>query len=184
MTSNGHVIGGLALASVVCNVAVRPPFVAIPFVAEMVAPIVVTPPLAFVALALFLLGTLLPDCDIESSALGRIVCVPGGHRTWTHALWVPILLVCVLYLWRGWVWSLWVVFGYLVHLVLDSWSAMGICWLYPYPGYREYAGGARVKRSRLHRAFRWYHTSTREETVVVGALVAVAIVVNYAVCLM
>lgn len=183
MTSKGHVIGGLALASVVCNVAARPPLVDLPVICDMVVPILVMPPFALVALALFVFGTLLPDCDIESSAIGRWFSIPAKHRTWTHSIWAPILLVGIFYVWQKWVWSLWLVFGYVVHLILDSWSVMGICWLYPYPGYREYASGARVKRSRAHRFFKWYHAGTQEETLVVGALVVVAVVVNYAVCM-
>lgn len=181
MTSNGHVIGGLALGSVLCNLVARSPLIGFRPVCDMVVPIIITPPYAIVAVALFLFGTLLPDCDVDTSAFGRFVHIPLEHRTWMHSLWVPLAMVLVLYVWQGWVWSLWIVFGYVVHLVLDSWSVMGVCWFYPYPGFRGYSGGARVKSSRGHRFFKWYHAGTQEETIVVAALVIIAVIANYAV---
>jgi membrane-bound metal-dependent hydrolase YbcI (DUF457 family) len=174
MKSENHLVGGIALASVAGDAAYAIP-VEIPVLSDAVAWSVDRAAVGVAcAFSLYLLGCLLPDVDISSSWLGRFVCVFGGHRTWTHALWVPMALVA------WWVfdprraWVLWLVFGYVAHLILDSWSAMGICWFWPYPGYRVYGRGARVKKSKLHKAFSFYHTGTDEEQRVVTLLVLAA----------
>lgn len=177
MTSNGHVIGGLSVAIALCDVVARTPLITFAPFRDMYEPIAANPFMAFVAMGLFAFGTLLPDCDSERSALGRYVHVQVEHRTWTHSLWVPAILLGVLYFWQGHTWSLWLVFGYLVHLMLDSWSKMGVCWFYPYPGFREYASGARVKRHRGRRLMSLYKTGTSSEAAVLAVLVTLCVMV-------
>lgn len=97
--------------------------------------------LAIRVLTFFIVGSLLPDIDHAGSILGRHVKFPGEHRGITHSIW-PVLLVFGLAI--RWNILLWLGFGYLLHLLWDSLSAGGICWLYPFMRYREYPGGAKV----------------------------------------
>ena len=52
-----------------------------------------------ISVFLYLLGALLPDMDLDTSAIGRIIYLPVGHRTWTHALYLPIIFGVVGVLW-------------------------------------------------------------------------------------
>lgn len=80
------------------------------------------------------LGSLLPDIDSKTSTLGRHIHLPFGHRTWTHSIWAVILIALLC-------WKLplpgadGLGFGYILHLLLDSVSQMGICWFYPFKKY-------------------------------------------------
>lgn len=177
MTSRGHVIGGLSVFAAVCRVAVGSPMLSIRPFADMAQFVHINLGMWPIAVALYLFGTLLPDCDVETSALGRYVHIKLGHRTWTHSLWAPLVLLAVGYGYFRQSWMLWVVFGYLVHLVIDSWSKMGICWFYPYPGFIEYSSGARVKRGRAHKMFVLYRTGSSSETAVCAGLIVMCVFV-------
>lgn len=87
------------------------------------------------------LGSLFPDIDNRKSLLGRYFKIPGEHRTWTHTFWVCLLLLpmCFVSSLAFWFWI-----GYVLHLLVDSVSAAGVCWLYPITKYRVYASGAKV----------------------------------------
>lgn len=39
------------------------------------------------AIPLFVLGLILPDCDLRTSVVGRFFHLPCKHRTWTHSVW-------------------------------------------------------------------------------------------------
>lgn len=106
----------------------------------------------------FLFGTLLPDIDNRRSILGRYLYLPLKHRTWTHTIWFCLLwwlldlLSWVLSLYTGnvlWVWIRcivrWIGVGYVLHVWMDTYSAQGVCWFYPFQKYKEYASGAVVK---------------------------------------
>lgn len=97
------------------------------------------------------LGSLLPDVDSKSSTLGRFVHLPLGHRTWTHSL---IGLVLVFALCRSLpVWGIMgLFFGYALHVFLDGFSDMGVCWLYPFKKYVYKEGGKWKKGSGGHGA--------------------------------
>lgn len=118
-------------------------------------------------LAFFIFGSILPDVDSKSSLIGKWIYVPVEHRTWFHALYIPILLFII---------SIWVrpffflAFGYLLHLFFDSFSTCGICWFYPYPGYVTFEGGARVKD---HHWIKLYKTNSTGEYVIVVIMVAI-----------
>ena len=130
--------------------------------------------MAAIGTCLYMLGTLLPDVDSKSSALGRFCNLPVRHRTWFHSLW-PVALIAL----AGWFARplMWLALGYAVHLFWDSLSRMGVCWLYPHPGFISYEGGARVKRNH----WLWtYHTGTVMESVTCYSSVAVAAVVAVA----
>lgn len=82
-----------------------------------------------------LLGSLLPDVDSATSILGRYVPFIEsifGHRTYFHTLWVVGVLTLLSYNVNYlFIWS--VSFGYLSHLIQDSFSILGINWFYPLP---------------------------------------------------
>lgn len=92
------------------------------------------------------IGSLLPDIDHPSSFLGKrnkiasgITNKTLGHRGGTHSL-VGLVVVFILstilqvhYLTSsGNYLTFWVLFGFLFHLIEDSFSKEGIHWLWPY----------------------------------------------------
>lgn len=102
-------------------------------------------------------GTPLPDIDSRSSALGRHVRLPFGHRTWTHTAWAVALMAlagAALPVPGGYG----LASGYFLHLFLDGFSAMGVCWTYPIRKYvymedgvwRTGSGGHGPKRAQGH----------------------------------
>lgn len=122
-------------------------------------------------LLLFLLGTLLPDIDSETSILGRFIHIPIGHRTWTHTIWIPIMLFG-LSIWYHII--IWLCLGYFLHLFWDSLSYGGICFLYPISKYRTYGSGAKVKQKHI---FKFYRTGKTSEYVLIGVIVTSTIMV-------
>lgn len=107
-------------------------------------------------LAMFFLGTLLPDIDNPKSMLGRFIRLPFKHRTWVHAVYLYLVFAVL-----GWYYPAfaWLFFGSFVHLFWDSFSAMGNCWFYKlFSDYREYPSGAKVKKGhklKLYYAGEW-----------------------------
>lgn len=126
-----------------------------------------------IAVVLFYLGTLLPDCDSKKSIIGRIIYIPVEHRTWTHTIWIPLcIFIC----------SIWlpILFyfgaGYLLHLLWDNLSVGGVCFLYPINGYKHYGNtGAKVKQGHW---LKLYRTGKVSEGIVVGVLVVTTIFVS------
>lgn len=118
-----------------------------------------------------LLGSLLPDVDSKRSILGRFVPFVEdiiGHRTYTHTIWVALLLsglayyVDIMFLWM-------VVVGYIFHIIQDSFSIQGVDWLYPFgKGYRSY-GGAKIKNG--------FHIGIYRVGGVIESIIAVAMVI-------
>lgn len=80
------------------------------------------------AALLYFLGAILPDIDHEYSMLGRYIHLPIEHRTWTHAIWLPIIFA-VIGIWYRFM--TWLAVGYFLHLFWDMFSASGIQWFYP-----------------------------------------------------
>lgn len=100
---------------------------------------------------LYLIGALLPDIDTQYSMLGRIIYIPVEHRTWTHAIWWPILF-CIGGIWvRGF---MWLAIGIFIHDLADSFSASGLNWFYP------------IKRKHKH-VLKLYHTGHIGERVII-----------------
>lgn len=113
-----------------------------------------------VCTAFFTLGCLLPDIDQEKSVLGKIFYVPVRHRTWTHTIWM-VLLLSVGAIFVPWLW--WLTCGCTLHIFFDSLSKGGICWFYPISQYKTWASGAQVKKNH------WiylYRTGETSETIV------------------
>jgi len=77
---------------------------------------------------LYFLGAILPDIDHEYSMLGRYIHLPIEHRTWTHAIWLPIIFG-VIGIWYRFM--TWLAIGYFLHLLWDMFSASGLMWFYP-----------------------------------------------------
>ena len=106
-----------------------------------------------------LIGSVLPDIDSANSLAGRFFHLPVRHRGITHTIWVVVVLILASFAFKPMVWM---TLGYVLHLLLDSVSAMGLLWTYPIRKYREYGSGARVAPG--HRV-KLYHTGEKSETV-------------------
>ena len=129
------------------------------------------PVYAFVpmAAALFLIGSLLPDCDQERSAAGKYFHLPLGHRTWTHSIWALVLLLLPALYFSP---MRWLFLGYVLHLLWDSVSAAGVCLFYPFQRYREYGSGAKVKPGHK---LKLYWTGKTSEFVTVGVIITLTL---------
>ena len=108
---------------------------------------------------MFIFGTLLPDCDMEKSIMGRMLYVPVQHRTWTHTFWCVMIFTVM-----GFAAScfLWLAYGYTLHIFYDSLSKGGICWFYPISKYNKKTSGAQVKKN--HKIY-LYRTGKTSETI-------------------
>lgn len=126
-----------------------------------------------VCLILFLLGAYLPDIDSPTSALGRYIPFPVQHRTWTHTIWVIVLLMVLSYFFRPLIWLTW---GYFIHVFIDSFSRAGVCWFYPISKYRRYGNGAFVKEKHV---FKIYRGGAPSEYVVMTLICVLAVFVVY-----
>lgn len=79
-------------------------------------------------------GSLLPDIDIKSSMLGRLNPFAGimKHRGSTHTMAGAALFSLLVSVLLKWQYGMALGFGYLLHLIGDTFTPMGIMWLYPY----------------------------------------------------
>lgn len=126
------------------------------------------------ALVLYFLGALLPDIDTSQSTIRKLL--PFGHktkrrntddgispfhRTWTHSVWPMIALAVLAYFVPI---CFWLAFGYFGHLLMDSMSNMGVCWLYPFQQYWSAPNGARVAKGHK---LKFYRANTPAEGIVV-----------------
>lgn len=116
-------------------------------------------------IAMSCFGALLPDIDTSTSLLGRYVPFIGAvvpHRTITHTLWAVLSLGLPTYFINDpYIYALW--FGYVLHIIEDSFSRQGIAWLYPFTTYTHYGSGAVVKKGRNPKWF-YYRTGSATET--------------------
>lgn len=111
------------------------------------------------SLILFVLGCLLPDIDTPYSTLGKIICIPIEHRTWTHAIYLPIVLCLIGIKYR---FIFWLALGVICHDLCDSVSMSGLNWFYP--------------AKNKHHVFKLYYTSHMSEYVFVFVYAAVFVV--------
>ena len=119
------------------------------------------------------LGSLLPDMDSPTSTIGRIIKFPGKHRTWTHSIWAVIILIILA---RLHPWLRMLSLCYFLHLLADNFSAAGICWMYPFQKYREYANGAFVAPG--HKA-KLYYAGRLSEGVFATAITCATFAADY-----
>lgn len=122
---------------------------------------------------ILMFAALLPDIDTPDSTLGRFVPIHGKHRTWSHTIWIPLLICALGYEVTPWFYVL--AFGYTWHLVMDSFSACGVCWFWPFQKYREYGGGARVASGHT---LKLYHAGDAAETCLAYFLFIIAVLVT------
>lgn len=113
-----------------------------------------------IAFASLIFGCLLPDIDSPTSMLGKIFYLNVGHRTWTHSIWAVALLG---YFSIRYYFVRWLLLGYCLHLIEDSVSAAGLCFLYPFKRYRKYGHAFVAPGHKL----KLYHTGTKSEKVFV-----------------
>lgn len=120
---------------------------------------------------LYLLGTLLPDIDNPNATISKRVhfYVPVPHRTITHAIWIPIIL---LYFSFRLPLLLPIALGWIIHILYDTPSNAGVCWFWPYPGYVHYDSGAFVKK---HHTFKLYKAGSNTEDTISNAICAINI---------
>lgn len=119
---------------------------------------------------LFILGSLLPDIDSPESLVGRFIYLPFEHRTWTHTIWVVLILGLASIKYRL---LAIVCLAYFLHLCFDSLSKCGVCWIYPISKYRKYGSHAKVKEGhKLH----LYGSRNHGEYIIVGVLATLTIV--------
>lgn len=100
---------------------------------------------ATIAVLLFVLGLLAPDCDSPKSTLGRFIYIPIEHRTWLHTAYIVIAFAILgIFLRPFFLFAI----GYFVHLLFDSPSKCGICWFNP-SGYKHYPNGGKMKKGHV-----------------------------------
>ena len=119
----------------------------------------------FCSAFLFFVGSLFPDIDYPYSVIGKkFIYLPIKHRTWTHAIWLPLISMILgifyhrLFFWFG--------LGMFLHDFLDSFSATGIHWFYPI-------------KNKKH-VFKLYHTGSMFEYLIVSLVLVVFIAFNVA----
>lgn len=120
---------------------------------------------------LFIIGTWLPDIDNKNSILGRFIHLPIEHRTWTHTIWVLILIFGISIWYRM---LFWLGFGYFLHLCWDSISYGGVCWFYPISQYMTYPNGAKIKKKHI---FKIYRAGKASEYVLIGVLATITVII-------
>ena len=124
------------------------------------------------AMAALYIGTLFPDIDNENSMMGRFLHLPIEHRTWTHAIWLPIFFG-LLALIEPILW--WFVLGYMGHLIWDNASRGGVCFFYPISKYRHFGNsGAKIKNDHF---VYLYRTGKTSEGVVIGILATITVII-------
>lgn len=94
-------------------------------------------------------GSLFPDIDIATSKLGRynLFAPLMKHRGRMHTIIVLGIIAMPLSLINTNM-ALGFAFGYLLHLIADTFTPMGIMWLYPY-NKKYYSLARKVNFSRL-----------------------------------
>lgn len=110
---------------------------------------------------LYLFGALLPDIDHPYSALGKFIHLPIKHRTWTHAIWLP-LIFAVIGIWYRFM--MWLAIGYFVHLFWDMFSKSGLMWFYPCKA-----------KTRIG----LYHTGESSEYIIDGIMLAIFLIYTF-----
>lgn len=108
---------------------------------------------------LYIFGTVLPDIDTPYSMVGRHVHLPFKHRTWTHALWFPIVFCVAGIFFKP---LFWLGIGMVVHDFWDALSISGIHWFYPF------------RKDKPHK-IKLYHTGKTSEYVTDAVVIIIAV---------
>lgn len=77
----------------------------------------------------FLIGSVFPDADIKYSTIGKFIplWLIWKHRGFTHSLTALVLFSAPIAYWN-FKWGCLFAVGYLLHLLMDSSTPMGIRW--------------------------------------------------------
>lgn len=119
-----------------------------------------------VDISMVALGSLIPDIDHAKSVVGKVIPVAGifnmQHRGWTHSLLGLIIFIAIIAIINT---SLIMGFalGYVLHLLVDTLTPMGIAWFYPLSKNKRHiigikTGGAEegiITVSLLYLLFMW-----------------------------
>jgi hypothetical protein len=119
----------------------------------------------------YLLGTLLPDIDKDTSMISQIFHfhIPIEHHTWTHLVYWALAFIPLGLVFRP---IMFLPIGYVLHLVADSFSVCGNCWFVL--NYRRYGdNGAKVKKGHI---LKLYQTGKASEYVLVSVFFTLAVV--------
>lgn len=110
-----------------------------------------------------LVGAVLPDIDTRGSMAARAQGspIPVAHRTLTHGLWIPLILLLLGRLIPCIWWASWLAIGLLTHILADGLSPAGVPWMWPL--------------SRKRRGIALYRTGRWSERMVVWAVVALTL---------
>jgi membrane-bound metal-dependent hydrolase YbcI (DUF457 family) len=86
------------------------------------------PPLKLIP---FLIGSVFPDADHRKAPMGRILplWLFFKHRGFTHTIWGLIFFGSILSLFTSMYWTISFSLGFLLHLMMDSSTPMGVNWL-------------------------------------------------------
>ncbi len=148
MLGKNHLIGGVGCAGLLAGAAVAAwPHVPADAV-QFAAPFSGFAGAAFAAISgvCYMAGTLAADIDNPKSMAGRYFYLPIGHRTFTHSVW-PLAILLALSCLNAYTRPLfYFMLGWLSHLLLDSVSACGVAWLWPFYGYRHYGPNVKIAR--------------------------------------
>ncbi len=83
------------------------------------------------------IGSILPDIDHKGSTINRILPLTHYAANWIthrgifHTIFMPILFWLILWNLTLHFYGWWLLIGYLTHLVADSFTKLGVNWLYP-----------------------------------------------------
>lgn len=130
-------------------------------------------PVPAIVCAAAVLGSLLPDIDIPTSTISKLLggwSVPGRHRTWTHAIWVPAALAIICAVAGGSAMLGGIVVGWLMHELMDSLSAGGVVWTWPCDRYLDESEGYTYHVAPGYHRPKLYATGDAREAVLAWAV--------------
>lgn len=151
MQGKSHIIGGIAMGSIgysMLRLSQKLGYEGLDRFVSLLSHTMLSSPQNFgKCVGLYVLGSLLPDIDSKESLIGRFNPIPMPHRWIPHSLWFMVPFVCMAVKLSPVFWFL--VFGMFTHLLLDSMSKAGVCFLNPFTGYVRYPSGAFVKKGHV-----------------------------------
>ena len=151
MQGKSHIIGGIAMGSIgysALRLSQKFGYEGLNGFVSLLSHTMLSSPQNFgKCVGLYVLGSLLPDIDSKESLIGRFNPISMPHRWIPHSLWFIAPFVGMAVKLSPVFWFL--VFGMLSHLLLDSMSKAGVCFLNPFTGYVRYPSGAFVKKGHV-----------------------------------
>lgn len=174
MQGKSHVIGSIAMGSIgysIFRLSQKLGYEGLDNFASLLSHTMLSSPQSFgKCVGLYVLGSLLPDIDSKESFIGRFNPIPMPHRWIPHSLWFIAPFVYMAIKLSPVFWFL--VFGMFTHLLLDSMSKAGVCFLNPFTGYKRYPSGAFVKKGHI---ISLYHNKSEGETLTLLMVCVIAV---------